>query len=85
MHGAVTCGNAGAARAVHANRVDLVEIRHGTIAGGKVADPADRRDVATHRVQALEHDQLGTTRIGRCQQLLEVSNVIVPPDLLLEA
>ena len=59
---AVALGNAAAARAVHADRVDLVEIGERFIFVGEVADFGDRRDVAVHRIDALEGDQLG--RVG---------------------
>ena len=85
MGDAVTLRNAAAAGTVHADGVDLVEIGQRFIAVGEVADRRDRGDVAVHRIDALESDQLG--RLGRRfgQQLLEMFEVIVPEDALLAA
>ena len=38
VHGAVARGDAGAARAVHADRMHLVEIGHGAVAIGHIAE-----------------------------------------------
>ena len=65
-HRAVALGDAAAARAVHADRVDLVEIGHGAVALGEVADRADRRDVAVHRIDALERRSAWAARRRRC-------------------
>ena len=40
VHRAVALGDAGAARAVHADRMDFVEICHGAVALGQIADGA---------------------------------------------
>ena len=77
---AVALGHAGAARAVHADGMDLVEIGEGAVAMGDVADLADRRDVAVHRVDRFEGDDLGRRRIGAGQQLLEMGHVVVAED-----
>ena len=61
---AVALGNAAAARAVHADGMDLVEIGQRVVLVGEVADRGDRRDVAVHRIDALEGDQLGRFGIG---------------------
>ena len=58
----VALRNAAAARAVHADRMDLVEIGQRAVAVGEVADRGDRGDVAVHRIDAFERDQLG--RLG---------------------
>ena len=77
---AVAFGHAGAARAVHADRVDLVEIGKRAVAMGDVADLADRRDVAVHRIDRFEGHDLGRRRIGAGQQLLEMGHVVVAED-----
>jgi hypothetical protein len=82
-HHALQLGHAAAARAVHADRVHLVQIGHGAILLGEVANALDRRYVAVHRIEALEHDQLGLRRIGGLEQLFQVPHVVVPEDLLL--
>ena len=57
-HDAVALGDAAAARAVKADRVHLVEIGQRAVLLGQIADRGDRRDVAVHRVDALEDDDL---------------------------
>ena len=59
VHDASLFANAAAARAVHADRVHLVDIGHGAVTLGQRGDFRDRRDIAVHRIKALEHDQLG--------------------------
>ncbi len=56
VHLAVAIGDAAAARAIKADGVNLVEIGHGVVARGEIGDLADRRDVAVHRIKALEGD-----------------------------
>ena len=48
VHGAVARGDAGAPGAVHADRMHFVEIRHGTVAIGHIANTVDRGYVAPH-------------------------------------
>ena len=85
MRRIVALGDAAAARAVHADRVHFVDIGHRVVFVGEIADRVDRRDVAVHRIEALEDDQLGPRRIGGLQQFLEMRDVIVPPDHLVAA
>jgi hypothetical protein len=85
VHGAVARGDPGAARPIHADRMHLVHIGHRAVTLGKVADPVDRRHVAAHGIQALEHDQLRPSGIGRPQQRLQVLDVVVAEDRLLRA
>ena len=82
-HHALLLGHAAAARTIHADGVHLVQIGHRAILLGEVANALDRRKVAVHRIEALEHDELGLRRIGRLQQILEMLHVVVPEDLLL--
>ena len=70
VHDAVALGDAAAARAVHADRVNLVDIGHRAIALGEIADLGQRRDIAVHRIQALAGDQFRPVGPGRAQQLL---------------
>ena len=44
----------------------------------------DRRDIAVHRIDALERDQLGPVA-GSLQQLLEVREIVVAEDHLVAA
>ena len=39
--------------------MNLVDIGHRAVALGEPRDLGDRRDVAVHRIEALEHDELG--------------------------
>ena len=89
---AVALGNAAAARAVHADGVDLVEIGERVIFVGEVADRGDRGDVAVHRIDALEGDQLG--RVGgraaassssRCARSLWRKTCFSQPELRMPA
>ena len=50
--------HAGAGRPVHTGRVDLVNVGHRAIALREIADAVHRRDVAVHRIESLEHNQL---------------------------
>ena len=84
MHHAVALGDAAAARAVHADRMDLVDIGHGVVALGEIADRVDRRDVAVHRIDALERDQLRPVA-RRLQQLFEMREIVVAENLLVAA
>src|SRR5690606_24359495 len=62
VHQPLALGDAAAARTIHANGMDLVEIGHGTVLLGDFDDLADRGDVAIHRIDALEGDDLGNVR-----------------------
>ena len=63
----------------------LVDIGHRAIALGEIADAPDRRHVAVHRIERLEHDQLRPARIGGLQQLFEMCHVVVAENLLVGA
>ena len=65
---AIAFGDAAAARSVHADGVDLVEMGHRAVLLGEIGDLADRGDVAIHRIDQLEGDQL---RPGTRGQRLE--------------
>ena len=63
----------------------FVDIGEGVVLLGQRHDCGNRRDIAIHRVEALEHDELGAVdRLGG-EQRLEVIDVIVPPHPLLAA
>ena len=83
MHDAVAFGDAAAARAVHAHGVNFVDIGHRAMARGEIANLRDRRDIAIHRIEAFEHDQLRPQRIGDGQKLFQMRHVVVAEDLLL--
>src|SRR6201987_5747920 len=56
VHGAIALADAAAAWTIHSNGVHLVDISHCAVAFGQIADAVDRRDVAVHGIEALEHD-----------------------------
>jgi hypothetical protein len=85
MHGAFALADAAAARAIHPDRVHLVAIGHGAVALGQIADGVDRRDVAVHRIEALESNQLRPLGIGGLEQFFEMADIVMPPDLLFAA
>ena len=85
VHDAVALGDAAAARTVHADRMDLVDIGHRAIFLGEIADLGERRHVAVHRVQALADDQLGTVGTGGDQQLFQMRHVAMTENLALAA
>src|SRR5690606_21780370 len=58
-HQPLAFGDAAAARAVHAHRVNLVEIGQRAVLLGHREDLGNGRDVAVHRIDALEGDDLG--------------------------
>ena len=72
MHLPFARADAAAARAVHADRVHLVAIGHRAVFLGEIADRLHRRDVAVHRIEPLEGDQLRPLRRLRGEQLLEM-------------
>ena len=69
-----------AARAVQANGVDLVQVGHGAVPLCHVADVADRGDVAVHRIDALERDQLGHVGRQGGELAVEIHRVVVGED-----
>ncbi len=83
VHDAVAFGDAAAARAVHADGVDLVEIGHRAIFLGQVADLADRGDIAIHRIDRLENHHLRGFRIVLGQQPVQILRVVMLEDPLL--
>jgi hypothetical protein len=83
VRGAIRLADAAAARTVHTDRVHLVDISHGAIALGEIADPVDPRDIAVHGVKAFEHNQLRAVWIGRGKERFEMRHVVVAENLLL--
>ena len=63
--------------------MDLVEIGQGAIFLGEIANAGDRRDVAVHRVDALEGDEFWPIDIDIAQEVLEVTHIVVPENALL--
>ena len=79
-HQALALGDTAAARAVHADGMDLVQIGQRTVPFGDVEDRGDRRDVAVHRIDALEGDDFRHVRAVFAKQPVEVGRVVVLPD-----
>lgn len=80
IHQAFAFGNAAAARAVHADGVHFIEIGHSAELVGEIADLLDRRDIAIHRIDALEGDQLRRIRIGSGELGFEIVEIVMLPD-----
>ena len=72
VHDPVALGNAGAASPVKTDGVDLIEIGQGSIFVRQVADPANRSDVAIHRIQRFKGNKLRTAGLCLAQQLFEM-------------
>ena len=65
-----------------ASERDLVEERERAVAPGDVAQLADRRDVAVHRVDGLKRHQLRPVAVVPGQQVVQVRRVVVLEDPL---
>ncbi len=81
-HQPVALGHPAAARPVHAHGMHLVEIGQRAEFVGQIADRADRAEIAVHRIDQLEGDQLGRRRIVGGQQVAQMRQVVVPEDAL---
>jgi hypothetical protein len=75
--------DAAAARAIQADRMHLIAIGHRFVTLGKIANAVDRGDVTIHGIEALEHDQLRPLGLDPLEQLFEVAEIVVAPDMLL--
>ena len=85
MRQAFALGHATAARPVEADRMNLVEVGHGAVFVGEIANLGDRRDVAVHRVDRFECDEFRHIGIGFLEQLLKVFDIVVAEDFLFRA
>src|SRR6516225_6926215 len=65
--------------------MDLVNVGHRSMVLRKVTDAVHWSDVAVHRVESFEHDQLWPLRSLCRQQFLQMSDVVMAPDLLFNA
>ena len=81
----VAFGNAAAMCAIHADRMHFVQIGERVEFVGEVADFGDGGDVAVHRIDAFEGDQLGRVGIFGGEQFAQVSDVIVTEHALFAA
>lgn len=76
-------GDTGAARAVHAHRMHLVEVGEGVVALGDRDDLGDWGNVAVHRVDRLEHHDLRLALRVAGEDLLQMGDVVVAEDFAL--
>ena len=81
VHDAFALGDAAAARPVETDGMHLVHIGHGVVTAGEIGDRGDRRDVAMHRIKALEDDQLGALTARRAQELFEMGEIVMAENL----
>ena len=65
--------------------MDLVEIGHRAIPLGDIANLCDGCDIAIHRIDRLEADELRPPRIGARQAVLKVDGVVMAENLVLGA
>ena len=77
VHQAFAFGNAATARAVHANGMDFIDIGHRAMLFADFDDLLDRRDVAIHRIDRFEGDQLGPARLDAGEQPVEIFDIIM--------
>jgi hypothetical protein len=82
VHDAVALGNAAAARTVKPDRMHLVEIGHCSELVGDIAEFADRRDVAVHRIDRLEANKLRSVGGHAVETSREVGRVVAAEDML---
>src|SRR4029078_2453388 len=82
MHGVVALADSTTVQPIHADGMDLIAVGHGPIALGEIADRMHPRNAAIHGIETHEYDQLWSARIGSSEQLFEVAEIIVTPDLL---
>src|SRR3954449_6002139 len=69
--------------AVHADRMDFVEVGQSVVLVGEITDLGDRRNIAIHRVDALERDELRRVWPRLPEQFLEMLQIIVAENALL--
>ncbi len=65
--------------------MDFVEVRHGTVFVGEIANLGNRRDIAVHRVNRLKRNEFRHIRIGFLEKLLKVFDIVVTEDFLFGA
>ena len=60
--------------------MDLIEICQRIVSLCQIADLSDRRDIAIHRINRLESDELGRVVVVLAQQALQIFEIVVLPD-----
>jgi hypothetical protein len=81
-HDPLALGDARAPWPVHTDGVHLVEIGHRVIVLRELADTFERSDVAVHRIDALEQDQLRAAWRCARQQRREMPKIVMAPNVL---
>jgi len=85
VHQTLALGHAAAPLPIHPDRVNLVEIGHRAMPLGDLAQFGDRSDVAIHRIDRFEADELRAGRVGLPQQAVEISGIAMREDAFLGA
>jgi hypothetical protein len=67
---------------MEADRMDLVEIGHRSVPLRDIAQLRNGRDIAVHRIDRFETDQLWPARVGRGEHRFEMTGVVVTEDVL---
>ena len=62
--------------------MNFIDIGHGAELVGQIGDRFDRGNVAIHRIDGFEHDQLGALFACRGEQVAQMVEVIVAENLL---
>ena len=62
--------------------MDLVEIGHGTMRLGHVAQLRDRRDIAVHGIYGLERDELRRVSVKGRELPVEIRGIVMREYLL---
>src|SRR5262249_40839660 len=63
--------------------VHLIRIGHCPMASCEIADAMQRGNVAVHRIEGFEYDELGPSGTDLAQQAFEMLDVVVSPNQLL--
>ena len=82
VHRIIALGDARAMWSVHADGVNLVDIGQRTVFLGKIANIADRRDIAIHGINGFECHDLRNFRPVFLKQAFEVLQIVMAPDAL---
>ena len=82
VHDTVALGNAAAARTVHANRVNLIEVGQSIVFFGQRANRGDGGNVAVHRVHAFKRDDLRRRDRHELQFGFEIAEIVVQENVL---
>src|SRR5215471_9575903 len=85
MHLSVALGNTAAAVAIEPDAMHFIEIGHRAIAFGEIANRSDLSEIAFHRIDGFEADDLRRIRRRGLKQLFEMRHVVVAIDALLGA